>query len=131
MPVGVYNRSATVRALTSAARTNGTVTGDSVDRGGDNVSVLFTILTATLTDGVHTISVHDSDDNSSFGAAATGQQGTTVVTVAGTDSNKVFELGYVGPKRYCRLNVVTSGATTGGVLGATAVKEGGRKPAIR
>lgn len=127
---GLYNSVVSQVALNSVLRTNGTVTGITVDRGSDNVSVLFVIQTATLTDGQHVISVHDSDDNSSFGAAAVGQQGANITTVI-TNDDTFFELGYVGPKRYCRLNVVTTGTTTGGVLGAIALKFGGRKPVVR
>ena len=129
MATGVYNRTVSQKALTSVVRTNGTVNGDSVDRGDTNVSVLFVVLTSTLTDGVHTISVDHSDDNSSFTAATTsgGQQGADIVTAAANDDT-FFDIGYNGPKRYCRLKVVTSGASTGGVLGAVAIKEGGRKP---
>lgn len=127
---GAYNRMQAQKALSSGARTNGTVTGDSVDRGSDNVSVLFVVSTHTLTDGVHTITIHDSDDGTSFAAATSGVQGATIATTA-TNDDAVFEIGYNGPKRYCRLNVVTSGATTGGVLSAVAVKEGGRKPVTR
>jgi len=132
MATGVYNRTVSQKALTSVVRTNGTVNGDSVDRGDTNVSVLFVVLTSTLTDGVHTISVDHSDDNSSFTAATTsgGQQGADIVTAAANDDT-FFDIGYNGPKRYCRLKVVTSGASTGGVLGAVAIKEGGRKPVAR
>jgi len=132
MATGVYNRTVSQKALTSVVRTNGTVNGDSVDRGDTNVSVLFVVLTSTLTDGVHTISVDHSDDNSSFTAATTsgGQQGADIVTAAANDDT-FFDIGYNGLKRYCRLKVVTSGASTGGVLGAVAIKEGGRKPVTR
>lgn len=130
----LYNRTSTTKALTSVARTNGTVNGDTIDRGSDNVSVLFVILTATLTDGVHTINVQDSDDGSSWADATVsnlGQQGSNIATVTTNDDVVVGDLGYNGPKRYCRLKCVTTGATTGGVLGAVAIKEGGRKPVVR
>lgn len=124
----VYNRVVSQKALTSVLRGAGTTVGDTVDRGSDNTSVLFVVLTGALTDGTHTITVHDSDDNSTFGAATSGVQGT-IATVA-TNDDTFFEIAYNGPKRYCRLNVVTTGAT-GGILGAVAIKEGGRKPVTR
>lgn len=124
----VYNRTSSQVALTSVVR-NTTVSGTTVDRGSDNVGVLFVILTATLTDGTQTFSIEDSDDGSSWGAAAAGSTLGTAVTTA-ADDDKVFELAYVGPKRYCRIKVVGTGAT-GGVSGAVAVKYGGRKPVMR
>lgn len=125
-----YNVTKSVRALASAVRTDGTVTGDTVDRGGDNVGVLFVITTGTLTDGVHTFSLEDSADDSTWVAAAAGATLGTAVTAA-TNDDAVFELGYVGLKRYVRLACVTSGATSGGAASAVAVKFGGRKPVMR
>lgn len=134
-----YDRLIAKKCLTSVARTNGTVTGDTVDkyqtRASDSIvnqfqTVLFVILTATLTDGVHTITVQDSDDNSTWGDAAAGDQTTSVVT-ASTNDDTQFELGYHGAKRYCRLKCVTTGTTTGGILGAVAVLSQPRKYPVR
>ena len=120
----LYHKTLPVKCLTHTARTNGTVTGDTVDKvQGTNAfnSVLFVILTATLTDGVHTISVQDSPDNSTWtDVAATGQT-ANVATVAATNNNSAFVIGYHGVQRYCRLKVVTTGTTTGGLLGAVAI----------
>jgi len=124
----IYGQTSSVRALTSVVR-NSTVSGDTVDRNDTNCTVLFVILTATLTDGTQTFSIEDSDDGSAWGAAAAGSTLGTAVTAA-TDDDKVFELGYIGPKRYCRLKIVGTGAT-GGVSGAVAIKYGGRKPVTR
>lgn len=126
----VYNRTTSQVALVSVLRGAVTAQGPAVDRGGDNVSVLFVILTATLTDGTQTFTIEDSDDNSSWGAAASGVQPSTAVATVATDDDAVKEISYNGPKRYCRLKIVGTGAT-GGVSGAVAVKYGGRKPVMR
>lgn len=124
MGYNVYNRTKAVKALNTGARTNGTVTGTTVDRlavaGNAFGSVCFVVLSETLTDGVHTLSVEESDDNSSWASAAAGDQTAAVATVA-AQNNLSFEVGYHGAKRYCRLKVVTTGATTGGVIEAVAI----------
>lgn len=136
----VYDAVVGVKCLTSVARTNGTVSGDTVDKVRTRVSdsavnifqsVNFVILTATLTDGVHTITVEDSDDNSVWGAAAAADTSAASVVTASTNDDTQFELGYHGAKRYCRLKVVTTGATTGGILGAVAVLGQAKKTPTR
>lgn len=127
----VYNRTSSSRALISVLRGAVTVSGDTIDRGGDNVSVLFVVLTGTLTDGTQTFTIEDSDDGSSWGAAAAaGVQPSTAVATVATDDDAVKEISYQGPKRYCRIKIVGTGAT-GGISGAVAIKYGGRKPVMR
>ena len=84
----LYHKTLPVKCLTHTARTNGTVTGDTVDKvQGTNAfnSVLFVILTASLTDGVHTISVQARIDTSTSAqtgsASAMGTVGKGAMTV--------------------------------------------------
>lgn len=131
MRLSGYRISKSVPALAVATRTNGTVNGLTVDRyqGGTNDyrgGVLFTIHTGTITDGSVAIAVQDSDDGSTWAAAAAGDvQGAVTIGISNDDT--VMEIGYGGLKRYCRLTAVTSGATTGGSFGATAVLFQGRR----
>lgn len=125
MRTSIYRESMSVLALTSATRTNGTVTGSTVDRGGNgDPSVLFVITTAAVTDGSHTFTVQDSDDGTTWAAAAAGDVQGTAPVVNSTKANTVLDVGYRGIRRYCRLSVTTSGATTGGVYSAAAVLYG-------
>ena len=120
-----YSNTVTMRSLSPAARTNGTVNGVTVDRAGEgnNLGKMFrgtTVLvgTGTITDGTHTIEVQDSDDGATWAPVADAfLQGTEPAIVA-ADDDKVFELGYTGLKRYVRVSVTTAGATTGGIFGA-------------
>jgi len=124
----LYTNSLVRVALTSAARTNGSVNGTTVDLGvfgNDFRSVLFVVFTGTITDGSHAFSIQDSPDGSAWSAVDTASVQGTAPTVTGTGDDTVFEVGYiVGTKQFVRLVVTTSGATTGGVFGAVAVLGG-------
>lgn len=117
----VYTNVTPRASLVVAARTNGTVNGSSVDRniGGDmHRSAMVVIHTGTVTDGTHTIEVQDSDDGSSFTAVADQYLQGTEPAIGGSDDNALFVIGYIGTRRYLRVSVTTSGATSGGTYGA-------------
>lgn len=86
---------------------------------------LFAIINVGLwTDGVHTFTLEESDDDVTFTeVSASQQQGADVVVDAGTEDNTVYKLGYLGNKRYVRVNHTISGETTGMVFGAVLVKD--------
>lgn len=118
----LYNNLQVRASLTVATRTNGTVNGTTVDRSYNGAmfhSVLCVVHTGTMTDGSVAVTVEESDDNSAW-ATATAIQGTAP-TIASTDDDKVYEIGYLGGKRYVRVKAITSGATSGGVFGATVL----------
>lgn len=129
--MGLYHKSLSVMALTSGTRTNGTVNGAGVDRyqadAGEYRTVLFVVSTGTVTDGSHAVTVQESDDNSLWTAAPASVVQGGAPTITNADSDSVFDVGYVGVARYVRLQVVTSGATSGGVLSAAAVLHGTRR----
>lgn len=125
--------------VTIATRTaNTTVNGSTVDRtdptgGVDSfTSAMVVVFTGTVTDGTWTFTVQDSDDGSSWAAAAAGDlQGTSPVVTA-PDDNTVYEVGYMGAKRYLRVSVVSTGSTSGAVFGALVVLgDPGSKPVQR
>ena len=127
MRTTVYNNVLVQQSVTQANRTNGTVNGTAVDLWSNSVgrqkfcTALAIVQTGTITDGTHTVEVQESDDNSSFAAVADADlQGTEPAVVAAND-NVVYEIGYRGAKRYLRVVVVTTGATTGGTFGAVLV----------
>lgn len=113
-------------SLAIAARsTNTTVNGTAVDRT-DGKHELFrsafvTVHTGSMTDGTHTIQIQESDDNSTWNAVADSDLEGAEPAIASTDGNSVFELGYTGRKRYVRVSVTVSGATSGGTYGAVVV----------
>ncbi|MFJ2477114.1 hypothetical protein ACIOWI_29770 [Streptomyces sp. NPDC087659] len=131
MRTSVYKKSKSVMALTSGARVNGTVNGTTVDRfqstGPEYRTLMFVITTGVITDGSHAFTVQDSDDGTTWGSAAASDVQGTAPTVLSANDDTVFDVGYTGAKRYARLQVVTSGATTGGIFSAAAVLYGTRR----
>lgn len=103
--------------LNTALRTNGTVNGTGVDTAGTGNffrSAMLLVLAGAVTDGTHTVTLQESDDNTTFTdvAAADLQGSLTAVTTA--NANTVQRQSYLGAKRYLRAKVVTGSATTGG-----------------
>ncbi len=103
--------------LAPAART-ASANGTGVDLAGYE-SATVVVVTGTITDGTHTIEVQDSDDDSTYTAVDDGLLIGTEPAIGVADDNKVYEIGYRGAKRYLRAATTVSGATTGGVYGAT------------
>lgn len=110
-------------SITPAART-ATVTGSSVDRyasGAMYQDALVMIHTGTITDGTHTFTVEESDDNSAW-ATATSLVGTPPAVTNSGNNNKFFVIRYTGRKRYVRVKSTASGSpSTGGVFAATVL----------
>jgi hypothetical protein len=110
------------RSVSPASRSaNAAVNGVAVDRmvnGGmqDAVAVVFT---GTITDGSHAVSIEDSDDGSTgWATVSAAQLQSPAPTVTSTDDDTVFEVGIRSSRRFVRVTVTTSGATTGGLFNA-------------
>jgi hypothetical protein len=126
----VYNEAVARPALAVAARTNGAANGLTVDKMYNNNafrSAMFIVQTGTLTDGSVAVTLQDSPDNSTWTAVDASYVQGALPTIASTDDDKVFEVGYTGPQRYVRIVATTSGATTGGTFGATCLLWGARR----
>jgi hypothetical protein len=105
----------------AAISTNTTTNGLVIDLQGFD-SCRFDIASATLTDGTYAVSIQEgtaSDGSDMADAPASSVLGS--VSFAAADDNTVKSLSYVGSKRYARIKIVSTGVTTGGTLGATAV----------
>jgi hypothetical protein len=117
-------------ALAPALRTT-SANGVTIDRAEDNSyfqSVLFVIQSGAITDGTHTVSFEDSDDGSTW-AATTVLQGTPPA-IGSSNDNVQYAIEYTGLKRYVRVVVTTTGTTTGGIVGATAILGNPRSAAV-
>ncbi len=121
----LYNEISAAQTLAPAART-ASANGIGVDLQGFDAAVVV-VETGTITDGTHTIAVEESDDNTTFAAVAAGDLQGTNPAIGAADDNKVYEIGYLGKKRYIRASVTVAGATTGGVYGASVVRGSARK----
>lgn len=125
----LYTQTLARVALTSATRVNGTANGATVDTGvfgNDFRSVMFVVVTATITDGSHAITLEDSVNGSAWAVADAGAIQGSLPTITATDDDRVFEFGYiVGSRQFVRLVATTTGATTGGVFSAIALLSAG------
>lgn len=100
-----------------------TLNGTGVDLSNfDSNMVVFQV--GTIADGTHTPKIQESDDNSTFTDVAAED---LIGTLSDLASNTNQRIGYVGIKRYVRAVVTVSGATSGGVYGATVVRGHARK----
>lgn len=106
-----------VASLAPAART-ATASGTGVDLRGYE-SAVVTFVPGTVTDGVHTPSVEESDDDSAFSAVAAND---LLGSLAALASNVIQRVGYRGGKRYIRANITVTGATTGAVDAALVIR---------
>lgn len=106
------------------ATMNATTTGSSVDRDSGSKmfqAALVVIVTGTMTDGSHVISLEESADNSSWSAVAASDIQGTAPTLAAADDNVVKQIGYLGSKRYIRVKSTVTPGATGGIYGASVV----------
>lgn len=102
--------------------------GLDIDRSGYE-ALDFHVMVGTITDGTHTAKLQEADDNGSgapgtytdVAAAALIGAFSAMTTGGGNGGSNVHEVGYIGGKRWVRIATTVSGATTGGVYGATAV----------
>jgi hypothetical protein len=132
----LYSQSLVAKALPSGTVQTGTTNGTAVDTGafGNNCrDVLFVITSGTLTDGSYAVTVEESDaSGSGYAAVDSARVQGSLPTFALTDDNVQNSFGVRPTKRYVRLVVTATGATTGGVLVATALLgNGGITPPAR
>lgn len=106
---------------------NATLTGATIDRNGFE-SLEFLTISGVVTDGTFTCTVYESDASDMSGEVAVADKdligranGFTFVGTTSADDSTVKQVGYKGSKRYVRLKIVQSGATTGGFICAVAI----------
>lgn len=126
-----------VKASLKPVLRTATANGTAVDRAdGVNQSMfqdaLVVINSGTVTDGTHTITIEDSDDNSSFATVAAGfLEGDTPPALITTNDETVYETRYTGGKRYLRVVTTVSGSpSTGGLYTAEVVLSNPRRAAV-
>jgi hypothetical protein len=118
--MSTYDEVLVKRTLSPAART-ATASGVAVDRvvSGGTQDAVAIVTTGTITDATHAISIEDSADGSTGWAAVPSEQlQGAVPTIGAADDDKVYEIGVLNSKRYLRVTVTVTGATSGGTLGA-------------
>lgn len=116
----LYDNTLTKVSLAPIAVVDGTDNGTAVDRAvnGGMQDAMLVVTTGVVTDGSHAVAIQDSADGSTdwTAVAASALQGTAPTVVAANDGT-VFEVGIGATRRYLRAVIVTTGATTGAVIG--------------
>jgi hypothetical protein len=104
-----------------------TANGTGVDLAGFTKALVL-ITAGVITDGTHTITLEDSDDNTTFAAVASGfRSGSFTALTSSAGGSAIQEIGYLGTKRYIRIvTTVTGSPSTGGIYSALVVKAGAR-----
>ncbi len=102
---------------------NTTTSGNVIDLAGYE-GVSFYICAATLTDGAYQVNVQHGDASNLSDAAdvAAADLINSEPAFVATEDNTVKEVGYVGDKRYVRIQLVSTGVTTGGTFTAVAIR---------
>ncbi len=95
-----------------------TVNGLGIDlQGFESAAVVFSV--GTVTDGIHTPKLEESDDNSNWNDVTSLDQDGVLSDLA-SDSNQ--RVGYKGSKRYLRTTLTISGATSGAQVAALVLR---------
>jgi hypothetical protein len=81
-------------------------------------AVTFEAIVGTITDSTHNLTVQESDDGTTFTNVAAGDLQGSFSALA---SNANQEVGYIGYKRYVRVNAAVTNVPTGAVGGVYAV----------
>jgi hypothetical protein len=77
----------------------------------------------TWTDGTHTPSLLESDDNTTYTAiAATDLQGSFTALTSATGNNTTHRVGYIGMKRFIRPTMTVATATTGALSAISVIR---------
>jgi hypothetical protein len=89
-------------------------------------SLEFLLFSGTITDGDYAIKMEDGDDSGLSDAADVNSDfilgSLSDAAFAAADDNTTKRVGYVGNKRYVRLSIVSTNVSSGGDLGALAIK---------
>lgn len=119
----IHNTIGAVTALGSRSVTTTAVNGSIIDLSGYNAAE-FVIVAGTVTDGTHAVTLTEGNasDLSDGSAVAAGDILGSLPSFTSTDSSVTKRVGYVGNKRYVRLTLTPTGATTGGLFGAVALR---------
>lgn len=101
-----------------------TVTGIKADLLGYE-SAMAIVNAGAWTDGTHTPSLLESDDDSTYTTVAAGDlQGSFTAIAASGQQNQAFQVGYKGSKRYLKVKVTVTGSPSTGAYIAAAIVKG-------
>jgi hypothetical protein len=111
--------SKSIKAQAIAATTNGTA----VDMK-DYESIICVADAGTCTDGKYTVSLQESDDNSTFTAVAAADLKGSFTQINAAADETIEVVGYIGDKRYVRAVVTEDSAGATGVVISVSLVRG-------
>jgi hypothetical protein len=116
------NQISTAVCIAPAANRTADTNGSGVDLAGYRACCAL-VQFGTVTDGTWTPKLQESDDNSTFtDVAAADLSGSFTATTSSNDET-VQEVSYLGSKRYVRVAVIeTVASTTGALFNALIVR---------
>ncbi len=102
--------------------TDTTTNGEIIDTQGYH-GLEFILKSGTITDGAYTVTLTEGEDSGlSDGTTVAAANLLGSISFALTDDDTAKRVGYIGKKRYVRLNIVSTGTTSGGLFDGVAVK---------
>lgn len=107
--------------------TDTTTAGNILDMQGYQ-GLTFITQAGTITDGIYTPLIQHGDESNLSDAANVADAqliGTEALAVVDA-SNEITRLGYIGYKRYVRLSIVSTSTSSGGYVGAVAIRSSAR-----
>jgi hypothetical protein len=108
-------------ALVAQTVTTGTVDGAIIDTA-DFEALEFLLQSGTLTDGAFAVTlVHGDDSGLSDVTDVSAEEMLGDASFAVTDDDTAKRVGYTGKKRYVRLKIVATGASSGGPMSGMAI----------
>lgn len=107
--------------IAPAAALTATTTGTGVDLAGYR-SAAAVIHIGVVTDGTFVPTLEESDDNSSYSTVAAGDLSGSFASITSAADETVQEVGYLGSKRYLRVVLTETVASTGALVSALIVR---------
>jgi hypothetical protein len=109
-------------ALSANISTNTTTNGAILDTANFELGLMFTLMASAYTDGTYDVTIEHGNDPALADAAALssdnliGTLANMQLTAVSASGAKLKTIGVFGNKRYVRLNIVSTGVTTGADL---------------
>lgn len=117
-------------AVSQTISTDTTTNGTIIDNADYELGLMFVVQCTDYTDGTYdfTITEGDASDLSDGTAVPTekliGALNDLTITGANSEGNILNSIGVFSNKRYVRLNVVSTGTTSGATINAIATQKG-------
>ena len=118
-------------AILAAVSSDTTTAGFIFDTADFELGLMFGVSLTAFTDGVYNFTIEESDDSGMSGAVAITDADRLIGTLAGLALTAVTAAGDILPTigvisnlRFVRLNVVSTGTTSGATVVAVATQKG-------